>query len=651
MAHSTTLTVLRARWQQGALHKKATRMAVGLALCAALVCASGASMALANESNTESEEVIASSSVLSYYDAGLPASKSELVTIQAASSGAVQSIEVASELDNSAGASTVRDMTSLTSFTDIEGATSYYVAGNQVVWEAKDNSDTISYTAATQATPPIEVSLTYTLDGEVVTPEDIVGKSGALTIRFDYTNRTGSGDVAGADGYVPFLCLSSFFVDSDVFQNIEVTNGRLIESGGRSAVVGYALPGLKGALALQSNDVDIPDYVEVRADVSDFTMPQTVTLASSGVLGEIDMSSLSTDEFAVASDSLESSMDALVEGSSTLTNALLQFASGAQSVSDGVTQLQDGASQLKDGTALAADGAHELAGSLGSKDDTLDEHTLVGIAESFDAYVAELDESASTLDEASALFAQAAQEAHSLAQQLNTVPDATATASQHIEDASKSIDTAQDALNALMNDGQLTDSQKEALGRAQQALSAADTDIDAAAAAATSVDVDSVSQIASELEKGATALDDLKQEDTIKQVQDEIANLHASSSAYAEALTSVAQGTALLAQNLDALSAGAAQLDGGLDALGAAMPALVEGAQSAAEGSDLLTSGLSVFDEKGIQSLAASLRDIGALSDKMDTLIVRAKAYDTFTGAPDGVKSNVSFVIKTESVE
>ncbi len=650
MALSTTLTVLRARWQQGALRKKATRMAVGLALCAALVCASGASLALANESNTGSEEVIASSSVLSYYDAGLPASKSELVTIQAASSGAIQSIEVASELDNSAGASTVRDVTSLTSFTDIEGATSYYVAGNQVVWEAKDNSDTISYTAATQATPPIEVSLTYTLDGQAVTPEDIVGKSGALTIRFDYTNRTGSGDVAGADGYVPFLCLSSFFVDSDVFQNIEVTNGRLIESGGRSAVVGYALPGLKGALALQSDDVDIPDYVEVRADVSDFAMPQTVTLASSGVLGEIDMSSLNTDEFAAASDSLESSMDALVEGSSTLTNALLQFASGAQSVSDGVIQLQDGASQLKDGTALAADGAHELANSLGSKDDTLDEYTLVGIAESFDAYVAELDESASTLDEVSALFTQAAQEAHSLAQQLNTVPDATATASQHIEDASKSIDTAQDALNALMNDGQLTDSQKEAFGRAQQALSAADTDIDAAAAA-TSVDVDNVSQIASELEKGATALDDLEQEGTIKQVQDEIANLHASSSAYAEALTSVAQGTALLAQNLDALSAGATQLDGGLDALGYAMPALVEGAQSAAEGSDLLTSGLSVFDEKGIQSLAASLRDIGALSDKMDTLIARAKAYDTFTGAPDDVKSSVSFVIKTESVE
>ena len=36
---------------------------------------------------------------------------------------------------------------------------------------------------------PVDMKITYTLDGKTVSPEELAGQSGQVTIRFDYTNR------------------------------------------------------------------------------------------------------------------------------------------------------------------------------------------------------------------------------------------------------------------------------------------------------------------------------------------------------------------------------------------------------------------------------------------------------------------------------
>lgn len=37
---------------------------------------------------------------------------------------------------------------------------------------------------------PVDVKITYKLDGEEIEPSELAGKSGKVTIRFDYTNNT-----------------------------------------------------------------------------------------------------------------------------------------------------------------------------------------------------------------------------------------------------------------------------------------------------------------------------------------------------------------------------------------------------------------------------------------------------------------------------
>lgn len=67
----------------------------------------------------------------------------------------------------------------------------------------------------------------------------------------------------------------------DGFENIEVTNGKAEVSDSSSVVLGYALPGLKDSLGIKDKDLDgdvnIPEYMEMTADVENFSMPAAMT--------------------------------------------------------------------------------------------------------------------------------------------------------------------------------------------------------------------------------------------------------------------------------------------------------------------------------------------------------------------------------------
>ena len=66
---------------------------------------------------------------------------------------------------------------------------------------------------------PVSMKVTYTLDGNEVTPEELAGKSGKVTMRFDYTNNTKD---------VPFTMITGMVLPADVFSNVEITNLSLI---------------------------------------------------------------------------------------------------------------------------------------------------------------------------------------------------------------------------------------------------------------------------------------------------------------------------------------------------------------------------------------------------------------------------------------
>lgn len=194
---------------------------------------------------------------------------------------------------------------------------------------------------------PVSVKLTYLLDGKEMTAEEIAGKSGRATIRFDYTNnqkQTVSIDGRDEDIYVPFTVVTGAILDDDVFSNVEISNGKIINDGTRSIVIGFALPGMQESLHLNQASIDIPESIEITADVKNFALTTTLTMVTNDLFNE---ASEKAEEKKVEKGGADLSLGALSSGINQLT--------------DGSSALYDGTSQLLQKSGLLIAGIHQLA--------------------------------------------------------------------------------------------------------------------------------------------------------------------------------------------------------------------------------------------------------------------------------------------------
>ncbi len=194
---------------------------------------------------------------------------------------------------------------------------------------------------------PVSVKLTYLLDGKEMTAEEIAGKSGRATIRFDYTNnqkQTVSIDGTDEDIYVPFTVVTGAILDDNVFSNVEISNGKIINDGTRSIVIGFALPGMQESLHLNQASIDIPENIEITADVKNFALTTTLTMVSNDLFNE---ASEKAEEKKAEKGGADLSLGAL--------------SSGIHQLTDGSSALYDGTSQLLQKSGLLIEGIHQLA--------------------------------------------------------------------------------------------------------------------------------------------------------------------------------------------------------------------------------------------------------------------------------------------------
>ena len=84
---------------------------------------------------------------------------------------------------------------------------------------------------------PVDVKITYLLDGKEIAGKDLVGKSGKLTIRVKYTNRsTRKKSINGKSEtlYTPFIMATMMVLPSDKFTNVEAKDAKVMESASRA---------------------------------------------------------------------------------------------------------------------------------------------------------------------------------------------------------------------------------------------------------------------------------------------------------------------------------------------------------------------------------------------------------------------------------
>ncbi len=340
-----------------------------IAACTMLTGAVGATAAYAVNENTDDET---GSPEPEKIEEAAPADtdevrKEETVYVLAGANGSTNKVIVSDCLKNAAGSTTITETSGMHGVENVKGDESYTENGDTRTWQA-DGSD-IYYRGTYNGELPVDMKITYMLDGAEIAPEALAGKSGRVTVRFDYTNNISEeAEINGSTEkiYVPFAAITGMMLDNDKFRNIEVTNGKAITDGDRTFIIGTAFPGLTESLAPDSDKITIPEYFEITTDVTDFEITNTVTLATNEVFNSIDFD-LGDKETSIAEDigKLGDAMDQLMDGSDKLHAGLAELLEKSSALTDGVGALYTGAGQLKDGAAAANDGVAQLsAGSV-----------------------------------------------------------------------------------------------------------------------------------------------------------------------------------------------------------------------------------------------------------------------------------------------
>lgn len=374
------------------------------------------------------------------------ADKDESVYLISDANGNVNKTIVVDHLKNKDKKDTLEDASNLSDIENVKGKEKFTQGGDKLTWQAGGKD--IYYQGTATEEPPVTQKVTYYLDGKEISPEDLAGKSGKVKIRFDYTNTTSYTEKVNGEKQtvsVPFAAITGL-VFGDGFENIEVTNGKAEVSNSSSVVLGYALPGLKDSLGIKDGDLDgdvnIPEYMEMTADVENFSMPAAMTFvvnASDYVSTDgIDTSDLDDmiNDLKDASTQLQDGSKTLAEGTDTLADGLSTLQSNLGTFASGVGTLQSGLKTYTDGVSTLSGGLNTLGNSTGA---------LVSGADKLNSGAGQLASGSATLKDGLKTYTDGASQLNTGLNQLNDNTGSLATGVTSLNDGAK---TLSDGINA-----------------------------------------------------------------------------------------------------------------------------------------------------------------------------------------------------------
>ena len=621
------------------------------------------------------------------------AEKDETVYVIADASGAPQKVIVSDWLKNE------QKNSDIASISD-DGNGGYSIdAENSHAWDAASGE------LDGQPDLPVSVNLTYMLDGKEMTAEQIAGKSGKATIRFDYTNhqkQTVSINGKDTDVYVPFTVITGAVLDDSVFSNIEVSNGKVINDGTRTIVIGFALPGMQESLDLNADSIKIPDSIEITADVKNFSLTTTLTMVTNDVFNEaaedIEKKRDEKGDEDVSLEKLTGGISQLTDGSSALydgTSQLLeksgmlisgihQLASGGQQVSGGVntvrqtlqllcsknSDLQGGASKVFDTLLSTTQKQVQAAGMncptltkenyvqvLGAISSGLSEESIRALAEQKRPDVTAQVQSAVRENVTAQIEAKsdeirqgvtAGVEQQVRGQVLEGVlaqNNMSAEDYQSLdEEAKAAIDSSVDAMTSQqMQSEQVQQTIDSTVESQKQQLIESNMQSDEVQSQIKAI-------VDSEINK-AIAQNLPKAKDGQKSIEAAIEQLNAYNDFY-QGIIAYTNGVKSLYDGTAGLQSGAQQLSNGLDQLNEGTDALTDGIGKLNDGAMQLSDGMKQFKEGSLGKLAELTGgSAGNLSARFKALRDVSEAYRSYTGLPEGESGKVKFIYRTDSIE
>ena len=568
-------------------------------------------------------------------------SKSETVYAVMNGDGSIKSTTVSEHLYSAAGLANVTDKTTLTDIQNTESDAEFTQNGEELVWNTNDTD--VYYKGNTDKALPIDVKVTYDLDGQEAALEDIIGKSGHLTVTVNLkNNETGTVNVNGKDRTIvtPLITAVGVILGGDA-SNVTAEHG-MIESAAKSSVAAFVtLPGVKDSLSgLLPDEVDsIEDYLQdtvtVEADVEDFTCPQVMvacatSTAALGTDNVFDLSSINdlTDGINQLNDAMSQLMDGasqLVDGTSQLAGGVLALLDGANTLNNGAAALDDGLGQLTNGldtlsannAALNA-GAQQVAdGVLASANKTLKEGGLIDEDMTWSNYEAVIDNILTMNDKT--LAAGRKKMVRTIWEQAPSFKDSQLDLALYLS-ATKTNHDLEAALKLMQNfDASM-------LTGALEMVTNADAKNTAKA------------ELKYQVENSQDMADVRALKTSLSQIQ-----------FFVSSVNQYTAGVQTAADGAHSAKDGSAQLAAGTKTLYDGVNTLNTGAGQLNDGAGQLNDGLNQFNEEGISKLTGALDQdqLHGLKTVLDEMTDRLNDYTSFAGAPDDAESSVKFVYKT----
>ena len=568
-------------------------------------------------------------------------SKSETVYAVMNGDGSIKSTTVSEHLYSASGLANVTDKTTLTDIQNTESDAEFTQNGEELVWNTNDTD--VYYKGNTDKALPIDVKVTYALDGQEAALEDIIGKSGHLTVTVNLkNNETGTVNVNGKDRTIvtPLITAVGVILGGDA-ANVTAEHG-MIESAAKSSVAAFVtLPGVKDSLSgLLPDEVDsIEDYLQdtvtVEADVEDFTCPQVMvacatSTAALGTSNVFDLSSINdlTDGINQLNDAMSQLMDGasqLVDGTSQLANGVLALLDGANTLNNGAAALDDGLGQLTNGldtlsannAALNA-GAQQVAdGVLASANKTLKEGGLIDEDMTWSNYEAVID-NILTMNEKT-LAAGRRKIVRTVWEQAPSFKDSQLDLALYLS-ATKTNHDLEAALKLMQN------YDPSMLCGLVQLLTSEDAKNTAKA------------ELKYQVENSQDMADVRALKTSLSQIQ-----------FFVSSVNQYTAGVQTAADGAHSAKDGSAQLAAGTKTLYDGVNTLNTGAGQLNDGAGRLNDGLNQFNEEGISKLTGALDQdqLHGLKTVLDEMTDRLNDYTSFAGAPDDAESSVKFVYKT----
>ena len=508
--------------------------------------------------------------------------KDETVYVLCNSDASPREVIVSDWLKNPQALSTLADTSSLTDIENVKGDEAY----NGMSWNA--GGADIYYKGKSHSELPVDVTLTYTLDGQKMSADAMKGKSGHLVMEWTYTNKQfETRTVAGKKRQicVPFMAASTAILNNDIFQNVEVTNGRVISDGEKLIVVGMAFPGLSDSLGLDEMkdiDVNVPDHFTIECDVQNFKMDSSVTVVSNEIFSEMDLDKTADlDDLEEKLNKLNDAAGELCDGTQALYDGICELSDGTGDLKDGVQKLYDGAGELQTGAKTLGDGASKLSAGA--------QTVAGGTNDLYNGIISAKDGSAKLFGG----FGQVQDGSKALADGIGSAKDGAAQLDGGL------FQVADGSGKLVAGFSQVTDGASqldEGIASAKDGAKALSDGIAQAADGSTAL-----TEGFAQVREGAKSLDTGigSAKDGAKGLQDGIAQAADGSQALVEGFAKVNAGTSQLGEGTDAfgkgmetLTAGSAQLKAGSEALATGADQLSAGAGQISENTAALSEGI-----------------------------------------------------------